>query len=181
MTRRVLAALALASVVACNPRSPNAGVSPSPAPRASASASMPAISVRGQGTKNQPVRFIESKGNRVQFQIVTKSFESRGAPGKTVLTYNDVHITFMGKDGSKLYAQAPKATLDQRTNTVVMSGGVHAKNNEGMTLSCDTLVYNRSTEMVQGDGNVHITNPNGFNGTGSHFESDISLTHTRMT
>ncbi len=179
--RRALAALAIASLAACNPRSPNTGASPSPSPLSTSSSSMPPLRVVGKGTKNQPVRFIESKGNREQFQIVTTSFESHGGPGKVVLTYNHVQITFMGKDGSKLFATAPKATLNQGTNTVVLSGGVHARNNQGMTLYCDTLVYNRQTEMVHGDGHVHITNPNGFDGTGSHFDSDISLTHTRMT
>ena len=181
MIRRVLAALALVSIAACNPRSPNGGASPSPSPTASSSASLPPLRVVGKGSAHQPVRFIESKDNREQFEIVTRSFESHGTPGKAVLTYNDVDITFVGKDGTKLFATAPHATLDQRSNTVVLTGGVHASNNQGMKLTCDRLVYDRQTEMVHGDGNVHISNPNGFNGSGSHFDSDISLTHTRMT
>lgn len=178
---RPLALGCVLAVAACNPRSPNAGVSPSPSPTANAQTSMPAISVKGRGTKRRPVRFIESKGNREQFEIVTSSFESSGRPGATVLVYNNAHVTFIDKNGSRLFANAPKVTLDQRANTVVMTGGVRASNSAGIKLTCDTLIYNRTTEMVHGDGNVHIMNPNGFTGTGSHFDSDISLTHTRMT
>lgn len=181
--RRALACATLIALAACNPRSPNAGVSPSPPPASSRAnpGHLPPITVKGHGSTKQPVRFIETRNNHEQFEIVTTSFESHGAPGSAVLTYNDVKITFMNKSGSRLYATAPKAKLDQRSNVVVLSGGVHARNDAGMTLQCETLVYDRTTEMIHGDGNVRMTSRNGFNGTGQHFDSDISLTHTRMT
>lgn len=180
MIRRALALVALALVAACNPKAPNTGTSPSPSASANATPSPVALRISGHGTQKRPVRFIETKDNRKQFEILTRSFQSKGAAGTAMLTYHDVRIDFFGKDGSELTATAPQATVDQRTNLVRMTGGVHASNSAGETLQCDTLVYDRTTEMVHGDGNVVMTSPNGFRGTGNHFDSDISLTHTRM-
>jgi lipopolysaccharide assembly outer membrane protein LptD (OstA) len=91
-----------------------------------------------------------------------------------------VHVTFHSKDGSTLVADAPKAIVDQVTNTIEMLGGVHARNNLGTTLSCDSLTYDHLTEMIFGTGHVAFTSATGFRATGNRFESDISLTHTRM-
>jgi len=178
--RRTLAASALIALAACNPKSPNGGLTTAPSPSPGTTASPVVLRISGHGTQTRPVRFVETKQNRKQFEILTRSFQSKGAAGTAVLTYNDVKINFYGKDGSVLNATAPEATVDQRTNLVVMTGGVHAKNNAGMTLQCDTLTYDRTTEMVHGDGNVVITNPNGFRGTGNSFDSNISLTDAKM-
>jgi LPS export ABC transporter protein LptC len=180
MTRRVLALGAVAALAACNPKAPNAGVSPSPSLSANATASPVALRVSGHGTAQRPVRFVETKDNRKQFEILTRSFQSHGSTGNIVLTYQDVRIKFFGKDGSILNATAPRATVDQNTNLVKMLGGVHANNSNGMTLQCDTMTYDRSTEMVYGDGNVIMTNANGFRGTGNKFKSDVSLTNAQM-
>ena len=180
MIRRVLAAGAIVALAACNPKSPNGGVSPPPSLKPGASASPIALRIQGHGAKNRPVRFIETKANRKQFEILTRSFQSKGAAGTATLLYNDVNINFFSKDGSVLTATSPHATIDQRTNLVVMTGGVHAHNNVGMTLQCDRLVYDRTTEMIHGYGNVVITNPNGFRGTGNHFDSNTALTNATM-
>ncbi len=180
MTWRVLAAAAVIALAACNPKSPNGGVSPSPSLKPGVTPSPVTLRISGHGSAHRPVRFIETKANRKQFEILTPSFQSKGAAGTATLAYKDVYVTFFGKDGSVLTATAPRATIDQRTNLLVMSGGVHAHNSEGMTLQCDTLSYDRSTEMVHGDGNVVITNPNGFRGTGNHFDSNTALTDATM-
>ena len=180
MIRRTFAAVALVTLAACNPKSPNGGVTTPPSPSPGTTPSPVALRISGHGTQTRPVRFVETKQNRKQFEILTRSFQSKGAAGTAMLSYNDVKISFYGKDGSVLNATSPQATVDQRTNLVVMSGGVHAKNSAGMTLQCDTLTYDRSTEMVHGDGNVIITNPNGFRGTGNHFDSNIALTDAKM-
>ncbi len=180
MTRRAFAAGALIALAACNPKSPNGGVSPTPSLSPGATPSPVSLRISGHGTEKRPVRFIETKANRKQFEILTRSFQSKGAAGTATLLYNDVKINFFGKDGSQLTSTAPHATVDQRTNLLVMTGGVHAHNNDGMTLQCDTLTYDRSTEMVHGDGNVVITNPNGFRGTGNHVDSNIALTDATM-
>ena len=180
MIRRVLGAAVVIALAACNPKSPNGGVSAPPSLSPGVTPSPVALRISGHGTQKRPVRFVETKENRKLFEILTRSFQSKGAAGTAVLLYNNVNINFFGKDGSVLSATAPHATIDQRTNLVVMTGGVHAHNSAGMTLVCDTLTYDRSSEMVHGDGNVVITNPNGFRGTGNHFDSDTSLTNATM-
>ena len=181
MRRSALVFITVAALAACNPKAPNAGTSPPPSSGGpTPSASPVALRISGRGTAKRPVRFVETKNNRKQFEILTRSFQSKGAAGSAVLLYHDVKINFFGKDGSELTATSPEATVDQRANLVQMTGGVHASNSAGMTLQCDTLLYDRTTEMVHGEGNVIITNPNGFRGTGSRFDSDISLTHTTM-
>jgi lipopolysaccharide assembly outer membrane protein LptD (OstA) len=179
MILRALAAAALVALAACNPKAPST-VTPKPSLSPGATPSPVALRISGHGTEKQPVRFVETKQNRKQFEILTRSFQSKGAAGNAVLSYDDVKIAFYGKDGSVLNATAPEATVDQRSNLVVMSGGVHAHNSAGVTLQCDTLTYDRSTEMIHGDGNVVITNPNGFRGSGNHFDSNVALTDAKM-
>jgi lipopolysaccharide assembly outer membrane protein LptD (OstA) len=77
-------------------------------------------------------------------------------------------------------ATAPQAIIDENTNSVTLVDGVHARTSTGMTLQCQTLTYDRLTAMLHGNGNVVIVDPKGFRGTGSSFDSDISLTHMRM-
>jgi LPS export ABC transporter protein LptC len=179
--RRAAAVLAMLALLAgCNPKPPGiSSASPSVSP--SATPNLPPLIVTGQGTAAQPIRILQStKENRVQYELLARSLQSSGSPGTERITFSTVHVTFHGKDGSQLEADAPKALIDQRANTVTLSGGVRARNNAGMTLLCDTLTYNRDTEMIGGTGHVAITNKNGLRADGSRFDSDIALTHTRM-
>jgi LPS export ABC transporter protein LptC len=177
MTRWIGAALPLALLCACNP-SVQTARSPSP----SASPTTPALSLKitGRGTATHPVRFVAQERTRVQYDLRASSFESVGAQGSARVNFSQVHVTFHGRDGSTLTARAPHAIVDQITNTIVMEGGVQAKNDNGTSLSCDTLQFDHVTEMFHGTGHVVITTPNGFKATGNSFQSDISLTHTRM-
>jgi LPS export ABC transporter protein LptC len=178
---RWIAALPLLALLcACNP---SVQTTSSPSPSASPTAS-PALSLKitGRGTATRPVRFVEQEQHtdRVQYDLLASSFESEGAEGSARVNFLNVHVTFHGKDGSKLAAQAPQAIVNQATNIIVMEGGVRARNDNGTSLSCDTLQYDHVTEMLYGTGHVVITSPNGFRATGNSFQSDISLTHTRM-
>jgi LPS export ABC transporter protein LptC len=176
---RLCAATLLALLCACNPSVQTAS-SPSP----SASPTPPALSLKitGHGTATRPVRFVgtNKERTRTQYDLLASSFESVGAEGSARVNFVNVHVTFHGKDGSTLTAQAPHAIVDQITNTIVMEGGVRAKNDNGTSLSCDTLRFDHVTEMFYGTGHVAIMSPNGFKATGNSFQSDISLTHTRM-
>lgn len=175
---RYVAALALALLCGCNPSVQNTS-SPSPSPSPTSTAL--SLKISGRGTAHQPVRFVaQEHSNRIEYDLLATSFESVGAQGSARAKFAHVNVTFHGKDGSKLMAQSPQAIVDQITNTIDMEGGVRAKNDNGTTLSCDTLQYDHVTEMLYGTGHVTITSANGFRATGDRFESDISLTHTRM-
>ena len=78
MTRRVVAALALALLCACNP---SAQTSSSPVPSPSPTSTSLSLKITGRGTATQPVRFVaqQAQGNRVQYDLLARSFESIGA------------------------------------------------------------------------------------------------------
>jgi LPS export ABC transporter protein LptC len=180
MTARAAGALAaLVCLCACNPSAQTAE-SPNPNPSPTSSSLSLKISVRG--TSQQPVRIVEQQRDtgRVQYDLLARSYETLSEQAGSRAQFEHVHVTFHSKDGSTLVADAPKAIVDQVTNTIEMLGGVHAKNNLGTTLSCDSLTYDHLTEMIYGTGHVAFTSATGFRATGNRFESDISLTHTRM-
>jgi LPS export ABC transporter protein LptC len=170
-----IAAFALLAA-ACNPQPPKAPPSPSAAP----SATPPALHISGQGTAAQPVRIVQQRGNRVQYQLLASSFESKGPQGKARAVFTNAYVTFHGRDGSTLTARAPQAIIDQTSNTVTLQGGVHARSASGMRLRCEQLVYDQATERLFGRGNVVMNDKNGFRATGSSFDSDISLTRVQM-
>ncbi len=178
MNKRWTALAAAAALSACNPQAPKTAA---PKPSQSPSSSAPlALNITGSGTAKQPVRFLGQKGNAKQYEIDARSFSSKGAPGTAKATFMNPHVTFYGKDGSKLIADSQRAIVDQSTNIVELQGNVTAHNATGMTLQCDTLHYDRTTEMFHGDGHVVITENNGFHATGNRVDSDITLTHTQM-
>lgn len=172
--------IALSLLAACNPQAPKGGAgTPTPSPVPTATASL-ALKISGNGTALKPVRIVSQKGNRKQYELITRSFVSNGAQGAARATFRNVHVTFFAADGSTLVADAPRAILDQTANVVELAGGVKAHNSSGMTLDCDDMVYDRTTEMIHGTGHVVIRDANGLYATGHRLDSDITLTHTKM-
>jgi LPS export ABC transporter protein LptC len=178
MSRRWTALVALAVLAGCNPRAPEAPPSASPNPNATPTGI--ALKISASGNATQPVLYVLQKGNRKYYQLLTKSLQTIGAPGSEHLTFDHPVFTFFAKDGSRLHAFSPRGSADRTQDRVMLEGGVHAYNDAGMTLSCDTLTYDRATETIHGVGHVVIANKNGFRGTGNRFDSDVSLTHTTM-
>jgi hypothetical protein len=179
--RRRLAALAAAAVLcACNPVAPKA--SPSPSAKASSQAGNGlALHITGEGTPSKPIHFFgQQADNRVEYELIADRVESSGPPGKARAVFSNARITFHDKNGTKFAASAPQAIYDQVQNTLTLLGGVTGRGANGMTLSCRQLVYDHADQMLHGTGNVTIVDPKGFRGTGSRFDSDISLTHYRM-
>ncbi len=173
------ALLVLAALCACNP---SAQTTTTATPNASPSSSALSLKISGRGTTTQPVRIVEQQRDtgRVQYDLLASSYETLSEQAGSRAQFEHVRVTFHGKDGSTLVADAPKAIVDQVTNTIQMLGGVRARNNLGTTLTCDTLTYDHLTEMIYGSGHVAFTSATGFRATGNRFNSDISLTHTRM-
>ncbi|HEY2476610.1 MAG TPA: LPS export ABC transporter periplasmic protein LptC [Candidatus Cybelea sp.] len=180
---RFLAALALFGLVAsagCNPQAPKTAASPAAKTTPRPTSSPLVLLVTGKGTAHRPVHVIQQVHNRINYDLVASSYESRGPQNSMRSVFTDARVTFRDSKGSTITARAPQAVVDQTANTVTMTGGVAARTAAGMTLHCDRLVYRRESGTLHGDGNVVITDPKGFRATGSSFDSDISLTHMRM-
>jgi hypothetical protein len=176
-----LLTLSLLATAACNPQAPKAAPSPSAsAPRPSTTTTPLVLKITGQGTVRRPVHLIQQVHNRVDYDLLASSYESKGAQGAARAVFQNARVTFRDRNGATFAAKAPQAVVDQTANTVTLSDGVHARTSSGMTLECTQLVYQRSTGMLHGTGNVVVTDPKGFRATGSSFDSDISLTHMRM-
>jgi len=177
----MLGAIVLAG---CNPQPKNAPASQAPAATPTPTPSgLPPLHIVQRGTGNQPVRIIQSAGNRRLYELTAASSVSRSAQAMAQATFQQPTVIFYDKSGTQLRAQAPTATLDQRNRQVTMSGGVHATTSTGLTLECDRLVYDRATGMIHGEGNVRMTGMQGGARTvltGNVFDSDVTLTQMRM-
>ncbi len=177
--RGVVAAIAFVAGAGCNPQAPKATPSPSAAPKARATATPLVLDIRGRGTAHRPVHLIQQVHNRVDYDLLASSYESKGPQGGALAVFQDARVTFH-RIGATIAATAPQAVVDQAAKTVTLRNGVHARTSSGMTLECTQLVYDRATGMLHGTGDVVVTDPKGFRATGSSFDSDISLTHMRM-
>lgn len=182
MTRRALVAVVVCALVGCNPAPTKlTNGRASPAARASRATPTPLfLVVRGHGTPDRPVHVFQQVHNRVEYDLLASSYESKGPPNRMRSVFANARATFVDPHGSRIVARAPQAIVDQDSDAITLTGGVVARTSTGMTLQCDRLVYRRGGATLHGEGNVVITDPKGFRATGSSFDSDISLTHMQM-
>lgn len=167
-----------AAFAGCNPQAPKA--TPAPSATRSRPPTPPPLHITGHGTAARPVRSTLQIHNRIEYELVAKSFESKGAQGKARAVFQDAQVTFHDRNGTTMTATAPQAIVDETTHLVTLIDDVHARTTTGMTLQCRRLIYDHAGQKLHGTGNVVIVDPNGFRGTGSSFDSDISLSHMRM-
>ncbi|HEV2739911.1 MAG TPA: LPS export ABC transporter periplasmic protein LptC [Candidatus Elarobacter sp.] len=156
--------------------------SPAASPTAAAAATPVPVHVHGFGTKQNPSVLTGRKQGRRIYVIRALAFEgdiAGSADGSAVL--QEPHITFVDRSGANTIADAPKATVKQRDNTVFMTGGVHARTAEGAVLTCDTLRYDARGERFHGEGHIVVTGPNGTQLTGDHLDGDVRLHDARVT
>ena len=154
----------------------------SAAPESTAATPVP-VHVRGEGTASSPTVMTQTnRAGRKIYTIRALEFEgdtSGGRNGSAVL--QQPHITFVDKDGSVTIADAPKATVKQADNSVLMTGGVHARAADGGILTCDRLRYDAHTEQFHGDGHVVLTGTNGLTLTGDTIAGDVRLHQVRVS
>jgi LPS export ABC transporter protein LptC len=110
--------------------------------------------------------------------FVADSTDEAGGIGNG--TFQSPQITFFGRDGSSMTATAPKAVLTGADKSVLMTGGVRARSQDGNVLRCDRLRYDGRTERVHGDGHVTLMAPNGLVLSGDTVDGDARLQHVTV-
>jgi len=161
-----VAAFALA-VTGCAPKTP----APAPAapPRGAASrahaAATPSaipIEIRADRVGRRFVFLTKSKDRRKRYVLRADGERGHYFGAETgISTFLNPHITFYGRDGKTLVADAPTGTVVEKEKTVRMSGGVRARAQDGLTLRCKTLRYDDETDLVHGSGGVTVISPKG--------------------
>jgi len=71
------------------------------------------------------------------------------------------HIVFYGSGGKQLTADAPTGIVLEREKTVLMSGGVSARSQDGVHLVSDAMTYDDASETIHARGDVVMDSPDG--------------------
>jgi LPS export ABC transporter protein LptC len=158
------------------------GTSGAPTPTAAPTATPIAFKVTSNRIGKRYVTLTEQKRGRTVYVLRADANEAdRFAAGTGRSTFTRPHVVFYQARGKTLTADSPVATVEEQTKTVVMTGGVHARTNDGITLTCDTLRYDDRTEHIHGTGNVVVTTPRGERLQGDTLDADVQLDHVRVT
>ncbi len=158
-----------------------------PAPKASAGpvqtpTPLP-LHVTSFGGNGQYTTLSEMKHQRTIYTVRATSFEADTAASRTATgsgSFVDPHITFVDRSGARTVADAPKAVLTSADKSVLMTGGVRARSQDGNVLSCDRLRYDGNTERIHGDGHVVMTTPTGLTLVGDEVDGDARLADVRV-
>ena len=171
----LLAALALAACSGANgPAGSTPGSQPTPSP-------VP-IMVKSQGNPNAGVTFGLQRDGRRVYSIVARANVSKSVgEGSGVSVFAAPRVTFFDKDGTRLYADSPSATVHEEDRTVVMNGGVKARTSSGIELTCETLTYDDRTARIRGEGDVVMTTPRGERLEGQRIDADTRLSEVLVT
>lgn len=151
-----IAALNLA--VGCSPKAPAAAASDAPSAVASASAAPP-IKAVSRGSDREPARYIvRDRSGHIVYDVRSSTVVyDRAADGSSVATFTDPHVVFHARNGT-VAADSPKAVAHDKDKSVVMTGGVHAKTDDGKLLSCSTLTYDAQSQKIVCEGDVVLKN-----------------------
>ncbi len=185
-----LASCALASCTHPPKGSPAPATGPtSAAPTSSASASRPApapsqlkITVHGSKVGSRYILVTKHKGDRKVYVLRADSESGEYFGSDTARTdFVNPHVTFFGKGGQRVVADAPLGTAVEKDKSIVMSGGVHARTADGKTLRSDTLHYDDRADTLYGNGNVVMTSPSGDRLEGDRLRWNMGTGHIDVT
>ena len=151
------------------------GNAPSAAPSSSPNASPVPLHVTSSGN-GRYTTLTEMKRGRRLYTIRATSFvadttEGDGGNG----SFDAPEITFVDRSGGSTVATAPKAVLTGADKSVLMTGGVRARSQDGNVLHCDRLRYDGQSERVHGEGNVRLQTPAGLTLVGDTLDGDARL------
>jgi LPS export ABC transporter protein LptC len=157
------------------------------APAASASSAPTAtplpLHITSSGGKGQYTTLSEVKNRRTIYTVRATSFVADTAAGHAMTGSGEFvapHITFVDRSGARTVADAPKAVLTSADKSVLMTGGVHARSQDGNALSCDRLRYDGNSERIHGEGNVVLTTPDGLTLVGDEIDGDARLANVQV-
>jgi lipopolysaccharide assembly outer membrane protein LptD (OstA) len=139
--------------------------------------------VTSSGGAGQQTILSEMKHNRTIYVVRAQSFVADTTGGQASSgsgSFVKPLITFVDRSGSKTVADAPEAVLTGADKSVLMTGGVHARSQDGNVLSCDRLRYDGTTERIHGDGHVVVTTPSGLTLVGDEVDGDSRLDNVRV-
>ncbi len=173
--------LLAAALTAC--AQPAAGPAHAPSAAPAATATPLPLHITSSGGTGQYTTLSEMKHQRTIYIIRATSFAADTATGRTPTgsgTFVQPHITFVDRDGARTVADAPEAVLTSADKSVLMTGGVHARSQDGNVLSCDRLRYDGTSERIHGDGNVVMTTPSGLVLSGDEVDGDARLQNVRV-
>jgi LPS export ABC transporter protein LptC len=160
---------------ASGPASPAASASP-----AGGTTSVP-VRIRSVTKGSQYIYLTEQKKDRIVYKLRAESNTSiRLSEGNGISDFERPHVIFYGSGGRSIVADAPHARVAEREKTVTMTGGVHSRTNEGMTLTSDTLRYDDASEILHGEGNVNISTKQGEHFSGQRMEYNLRTTEMRV-
>ncbi len=177
-------ALLAALLSACNrPPPPPAAAAPVPTP----SPTLVPVHVTSSGSSGQQTILSEMKDNRTIYVVRALSFVADSVNGPAAAgsgsgsgSFVKPQITFVDRSGAKTVADAPEAVLTGADKSVLMTGGVRARSQDGNVLSCDRLRYDGATERIHGDGHVVVTTPSGMTLVGDEMDGDARLDNVRV-
>jgi lipopolysaccharide assembly outer membrane protein LptD (OstA) len=95
--------------------------------------------------------------------------------------FTNPHITFAGRAGETLVADAPHASIVESQKSIVMTGGVRARTSDGMLLQCDTLTYDEGSDRLHGRGHVLVKTPRGERLSGDRIEANLRLSEMQLS
>jgi hypothetical protein len=155
------------------------GGQPTPAPTATALA----VHVTSNGAGRYTV-VTQMKNRRTLFTIRALSFEGSAPTDATTGgsgTFEQPHVVFRDRNRAETVADAPKAVLTGADKSVLMTGGVLARTQDGNVLRCDRLRYAGANETLHGEGHVRLDTPGGLSLVGERIDGDVRLSHVRVT
>jgi LPS export ABC transporter protein LptC len=164
-----------------------ATASPSPLPSPSAAATAfvstaPPIDFHGSRIGSRYVYATKRKGTKQVYVLradTVNAVYNGTATGRSAFT--NPHVVFYGDAGKRLHADAPAGTVEEKDKTVVMTGGVRARTDDGMTLRSDVLRYDDETQIVHGTGHVVVTFPQGEELQGETVDWNLRDGHINVT
>jgi hypothetical protein len=173
--KRAVFALALFAA-ACNPQPSHGPAGSSPTPSAGPSGGVPPLLITSYGNPRHPLVFYGQKGNRIAYKMIVRDRAiANTAQGAGDGTFYDVTVTFYDRSGKTLEASSPRAVAVEAKQTLTLYDGVRATSSTRDILTCRTLVYDRASGKLHGEGNVRISSADGFWTTGNRLDSDVTL------